>query len=142
MPHACPAAPGLSLQVSLPAANAWAAAADATGAHRCIWLTCLGLAALVRYSITHFTHFGAATALVLLTELFSAPICVLVDATVTALATHVSVPADLPAALSSLLWASCQQVMLEAVEASCIWGNIDSTDHTYEFPATLQKSTV
>ena len=91
-PHACPAASGLSLPPLLPAANAWAAAADATGAHRCIWLTCLGLAALARFSITQFTQFGAATALVLLTELFSAPICVLVDATVTALARHVSAP--------------------------------------------------
>eukprot|EP00891_Asterochloris_glomerata_P006482 jgi/Astpho2/6482/Aster-x0731 len=70
------------------AANAWAALADATGAHRCIWLTCLSLSALARFSITQFTHFGTATALVLLTEVFSAPICVLMDATVTALATH------------------------------------------------------
>ena len=95
---------GLSAVLSLPAASAWAAAADASGAHRCIWLTCLGLAALARFSITQFTHFGAATALVLLTEVFSAPICVLVDATVTALATHVSAsPPDLPAALAGLL---------------------------------------
>lgn len=120
----------LSLPLSLPAANAWAALADATGAHRCIWLTCLSLSALARFSITQFTHFGTATALVLLTEVFSAPICVLMDATVTALATHVSLPVSLPAALLSVLQAAYLWVTykLSVPKLSCDC-NDDSTGH-------------